>query len=571
MQILDDVKLYKDFKKLEKDSMIHCLTIVEDLFSNELSDDVIKIMSSGYDRDIDALLDDTVKEVYRILYGRVGEIKPNLKGVSEMDGFLEESMRKNDLCYFAQTCLSDFEINWHHVEWGLLINRFRFLSIIAARDHGKSYFFSLAYPIWRAYRYSRFSPNRYDRFGKLGYLFSMNSERASELLEIIKDEVEGNDYLRDRLYPDDKDNWSKRTLKFKTGAKLRARGFGSGVRGAHPGYIVCDDVVKDNVLYSEVQRERNKEYFDAVIMNMLIPKGQICVVGTPFHYKDLYSKFQPQTKEQEASFEKMYKENGWVFARYPAIDNDGKFLWTERYNHRELARKKKQLGNLVFSREMLCMPITSDSSLFPLRLLQKAFIGTEHYRLVGNVEAFGIKFKRVITGGDFAMSAEVGADYTTFTTWGEDDFRNRWLVNMFHEKGVGFYQQITALKTIGKMFRPDLMVLEENNFQAIYSEVMKFETSLPIKSYTTGRTKSNLYNGVPGMVLHFENNRIKLPRGDEYSINMTNKMVNEFNHIGFTDKGIQGIGEHDDIVMSTWLAMKGFDDYGNDMIVDIIQ
>ena len=130
-------------------------------------------------------------------------------------------------------------------------------------------------------------------------------------------------------------------------------------------------------------------------MNMLVPKGQVIVVGTPFHFKDLYSLFQPQ-KSQENNFDEMYKENGWVFKKYPAIDKNGRYLWEGRYDEQELTRKRKQLGQLIFTRELLVEPIVSDSSLFPLRLLQKAFVNMENYKLVGNIEAFPLKFKRVV-------------------------------------------------------------------------------------------------------------------------------------------------------------------------------
>lgn len=569
--LLDDVNVLKDIKLFEEDRLLHCYNIVEDLIVNKIPPKILSLIQQSYEKDLNKLLDNLIKETYRVLYGRTNNLKPNIKEVSELDVFLEEELQRQDLTYFAHTALSEFEVNWHHIEWGLLVQNYNFLAILAARDHGKSYFFSLAYPLWRAFRYNSKSKNLYDRLGRLGYLFSMTSSRSSELLEIVKEEVENNDYLREKLYPlNARDNWSKMTLRFKTGAKLRARGFGVSVRGAHPGYIINDDVLKDNVLYSETQRERNKDYFKAVIMNMLIPKGQLIVVGTPFHFKDLYSEFQFKSPQEEGDFDLMEKNNKWVFAKYPAIDKEGRILWPDRYNEKDLEDKRKQLGQVIFTREILVEPIVSDSSLFSLRLLQKSFVGMENYRLVGNIESFPIKFKRVITGCDFAKSAEIGADWTSFVTFGEDDFGNRYLLNMYHEKGVSFYDQITALKTIGKNFKPNLMLLEANQFQSIYSDVMMKETTLPIKPFITGRRKQDLYQGIPGLVLLFETNRIRLPRGDLYSIKQTDKIINEFNHIGYTDRGIQGIGEHDDIVMSIWLAMQGFDYNNDDFLVDFI-
>jgi hypothetical protein len=57
------------------------------------------------------------------------------------------------------------------------------------------------------------------------------------------------------------------------------------------------------------------------------------------------------------------------------------------------------------------------------------------------------------------------------------------------------------------------------------------------------------------VALLFERNKVKFPRGDAYSRNMTDLMIAEFGSVAFTDKGkLEGVGEHDDTVMSTWLA-----------------
>lgn len=561
MDILDDVKVTRDIKLFEEDRLRHCHKLTMDLIDNGLPDELISELYKMYDKDIDGVLNSIIKETYRILYGRVGSLKPTIKHVSALDEFVEEELRKQDCAYFCQTVLNDFEVNWHHLEWSLLLNKYKHICLLAARDHGKSYFGSLGYPLWRVYRYSRNSPVLYDRFGRLGYIFSMSTPRASELLEIIKDEVETNEFLRERLYPENKDNWSKLSLKFKNGAVIRARGFGSSVRGAHPYWIVCDDIIKDDVLYSDLQRQKDIDFFNAVVMNMLVPKGQMLLIGTPFHFKDLYSHIRPDEKIKYDFDAQADDKNGkgWVYKEYPAIDEDKRILWASRYNEADLELKQRHVGNLIFSREFLCKPVTNDSSLFPMSLLQRAFEGMEHIRLVENIEAFPIKLNMVVTGADFSISSKVGSDWTSFITFGQDDFRNRYLLNMYHEKGVGFYDQVAKLKTIGNNFKPDLMLLENNQFQEIYSQVMKQESSLPIKPLTTTRSKSDLYAGIPGLVLMFEQGRIKLPRGDQYSINMTNKFVNEFNHIGWTEKGIKGIGEHDDIVFSTWFCMKGFD------------
>ena len=63
---------------------------------------------------------------------------------------IHELCLKNDLAYFGQHVLG-MEVCGHHEEWSELVARYNKIGINAARDHGKSFFFSFAYVIWRLY------------------------------------------------------------------------------------------------------------------------------------------------------------------------------------------------------------------------------------------------------------------------------------------------------------------------------------------------------------------------------------------------------------------------------------
>ena len=155
----------------------------------------------------------------------------------------------------------------------------------------------------------------------------------------------------------------------------------------------------------------------------------------------------------------------------------------------------------------------------------------------------------------FAISSAVGADYTVFVTFGVDDAGNMYLLNIYHRKGVGFSEQKRALRQIWREFKPDVMYLESNQFQKIYTEVLTDETDMPVRAFHTDKRKYSLQDGVPGMVILFENGKIHFPYQTQKDRDMTDKVLNEFRNIGWTEKGkIEGIGEHDDIVMAVWLA-----------------
>lgn len=529
--------------------------VIEGLI-NDLDPVLLGYLYEGYDNDLDKLFKDLSKETYRSLYGhdKTG-VKPTLKYITELNSELEEQMRYNSLTYFNSNVIG-MEINWHHVEWGWLVENFPLIAILAARDHGKSYYFSNGYPLWMAYRYDRYSTLKGRLNGRLGYIFSNTQTQSVNLLDIVRDTVEEIDLLREKLYPKFRDNWSKTSVKFQNGCRLRVKGMNTTVRGAHPGYIVLDDVLRDNVLYSKIQRDKSKDYFTSALLGMLIPGGQMIVVGTPFHRADLYSIFE--------------KSIDFVYRKYPAIDKHGNVLWGSRHSKADLDMRKRVAGNMVFTREYLVDPISEDTAMFPEKILKRALVGMQGYSYVENIEAFPIKFKRVVTGGDFAYSARVGADWTCFGTWGIDDLENFWLLNMYHAKGVGYSEQKRALRSIWRRFRPDVIYLEANQFQAIYSETLKEETSMPVYPFVTTTKKHSLSEGVPSLAILFENGKIRLPYSTEKDIKITEKVLDEFRNVGWTEKGVEGIGEHDDIVMMTWIARNAYLKGGSGFSFDFI-
>lgn len=440
------------------------------------------------------------------------------------------------------------------------VGRGEYVSITTDGDHRfllgdgtvthNSYYFSNAYAAWKLYGYSKprgshFSARPTRSNSNRGYLFSFSLQQSVDLMEILKGTIEGNDVLRERLFPDTRavGAWASTNIVCKNGARLTCKGFGSSVRGAHPFWIVVDDGLKDNVIYSQLQRQKSIDYFHSVIMNMLVPGGQIVVVGTPFHASDLYGDLK--TKK------------GWFVIEYPAIFPDGRILWPHRWSFFDLMDKRATQGNIIFSRENLCRPITNEASIFPLKVLERSLVRMENYVLVRNRDDFPIKFNKVVVGCDFAISANVGSDYTVFTTWGVDDETGeRWLLNFHRQKGMTYNEQIQMLRGINARFRPDSMILEQNTFQQIFVQEADRQ-GLPVVGHTTGIDKYDLKNGWPGLSADFERGKIHIPVGDDYSRNVKDLIFSDLGSVAFTDKGLQSVGDQDDISSSFWLAKLG--------------
>lgn len=455
-------------------------------------------------------------------------------------------MLRESICLFGADVL-DLEIGPHLMAWEALVQTQNRIAINAARDHSKSTFFSYCYPIWRMWS----DP------GCEVYIFSKTLEQSMEFLDII---IYGRNNLRGmlnipalaHLVPDptgkNRDGLTrmKRTdVRFTNGSRIRAIGFGKAIRGAHPKYIVLDDPLNDEDMWSELVRKKNIEYFKSAIVNMLRPDGQLCCVGTPYHVSDLWGFLRKN---------KMY-----VFKRYPGIikDKNGeeRALFPWRWTVKGLRDKKEEIGAVSFAREILCEPITDDLAIFPSYLFPPCYDKTVKLKPTKAViKELGLS---VFLGVDIARSANVGADYFVIFVIGIDGDGCHYVLDIVREKGLKFIRQQELIKMTARRYNADLIFIEANNMQQVWSDEVIRTTDLPVRPFvTTAQNKYPLDKGVPGLRILLENEKLIIPRGDEYSIRVTDEWIEEATQFGFIEGKLQGIGEHDDQVMAWWFSTE---------------
>jgi hypothetical protein len=455
---------------------------------------------------------------------------------------LREICRRNDLSYFAEDMLG-MEIMPHHEEWSNHVLKYNRLAINAARDHGKSYFFSFAYVIWRIYY--AWLPNFPADLGKsipkkpLGYIFSSTEDNAIHFLEEVKDELESNPRLQ-HLVPIRRNiNWGKKEIVASNGVRVRARGWGVKVRGGHPVWAVVDDVLNDESIYSEIQRQKQIDYFYSALTPMVVPFGQIAVIGTPFHDEDLYGDLK--------------KNSEYFFKSYPAIKEDGTALWPTRYSRPMLEQKKREIGSVRFTREYLTVPIADANSLFPEKVVRENF--RDDLSLLTKADDNIHNEYEIYTGVDLALSANVGADYTVIFTIGVDKYKNRRIIDIRRFKGRGMTDQLREIEDVYRSFRPRKILIEDNQFQKVFADELVKNTDLPVEGFTTtAHHKNSLERGVPSLQILFENKKWMIPRKTDRDRRLMDEVIHELRCFTYIDGKLQGLGAHDDIVMAMWIA-----------------
>lgn len=228
-----------------------------------------------------------------------------------------------DLEYFMVKFLG-YQWPVHYQEWWDLIDKNDRVLFEAPRGHGKSVFFSLAYPLWRVIR------------GKCEVLLvSYSEDQVRRLIREIRVAVESNPFLAP-LRPSTAEVWGTDQLSFANGSFISGLGFGTSSRGRHPDVIVVDDPLKD--LGGMTDEDQERAYF-GVITGMAMDRTKLFTVGTPVNFGDL--------------LEKLEKNPAYKLWKKPALNKDGDPMFPYLWNKEALNQKRIEMGPLNFSREYL--------------------------------------------------------------------------------------------------------------------------------------------------------------------------------------------------------------------------
>ena len=136
------------------------------------------------------------------------------------------------------------------------------------------------------------------------------------------------------------------------------------------------------------------------------------------------------------------------------------------------------------------------------------------------------------------------------------------VLEVFRQNGISYKHQKLNLLKLYKRYRPQLIYAESNQYQAVFPQELKDDYAmLPILAYNTGGEKHTWEVGVPSMVDYFENGQLPIPTGDKESMIYKEILFEELSAIIYEDGKVKSVGDHDDTVMSLWIAIQAAIEY----------
>jgi hypothetical protein len=181
-------------------------------------------------------------------------------------------------------------------------------------------------------------------------------------------------------------------------------GVGGPVVSRHYDVIIADDLIDEENSRTEGQREKVREWFYRSLGPTLEPHGRMHLLGTRYHFADLYGLL---IEGEYAGCHQVKR----------ALDEHGQSLWPEKFSAEWLQERRVAAGSLTFNSQY-----QNDVEAMKGRLFKAEWLRWYETPPAG-------EHLRIYQGVDLAISQKETADYFAHVTIGIDRYKNVYVLD----------------------------------------------------------------------------------------------------------------------------------------------
>lgn len=366
----------------------------------------------------------------------------------------------------------------------------------APRGHSKSTTVSKIYPL---ISYLRKRNSR--------TLIIRKSEPVSkEAIKWLKDNIAHNQKIVDDFGYLKDEPWGSNILYCKREAASAASdptfkgiGVAGAILGGHFDLIVADDIVDDQNVSTEHQRNLVAEWFYGTVLPLLEPWGQIVVLCTRKHYRDLYGEllenptwwhpnclYAIEDNHQRCGYKAIIKEPKYDYK----LDDNGKVLgvnikssyevlWPEYQTIEKLILEQMTIGSIMFNREYQNDPSGMTDLILPDSWLRYWDYYPRGGEDIVKLPDYGDMY--VIAAYDLAASTKPDAHYFAYVIMGRDDQGRIFLIEAKRTR-LDFPGQLKLLQEIAnRPMAPAQHLIESNAYQRSLATTANWMFDIPVK------------------------------------------------------------------------------------------
>lgn len=347
------------------------------------------------------------------------------------------------------------------------------------RGHFKSTVFTVAYSIWRLVR----EPN-------LRILIAnARLDNSKAFLREIKSHFERNDKLRaiagHQVTKDSK--WTETEIIIKGRRKnlkepsIQVAGVGQSMVSQHYDLIIMDDIVNNENTSTQEQIQKTIDWYRLSI-SLLEPDGQTIIVGTRYHYADLYGFLLANNRgEFRVELHSCYKE-------------DGTPIFPSRFTKEHLDGVRYDQGSYIFSCQYLNEPTDEETAKF-----KKSWV-----RYYDDKDLEGKQLYTTYTV-DRAYSLAKTADFTAHVVVSCDN-DNNWYVRLALRTKEHEGKLVERMFDTHDYFKVDRTAVEQNAFEDTIKPALEDEMRRRGQFFVVEglRGKASKVRRVEGLIPRFE-------------------------------------------------------------------
>lgn len=331
---------------------------------------------------------------------------------------------------------------------------------------------------------------------------------------------------------------SKSVQEWRTtaGGGLLAAGYKGGWTGHGVNIFFLDDIAKDRKdAESPTKREEVWDFYTSVAETRLEPNASVFVVMARWHEDDLTGRLE-------------HSDAPWHKINLPAISDEGKPLWPERYSLAQLEARRAQIGDYAWRSLFLGRPSSKAGAIFQREWFINNTIDLFPRQPPEMPDGFKpipnpFEYTAIVVDGSWGEG--IGADPSAIAVWSK--YRNQLLHRHEHVERLEYPDLMAKVVKMFYEYHANAIVIEASSAGIAIIQTLRRETTLPIIPVAVHDHKTTRAEAVVPLI---QTGRCKWLKGSPWLPAYINELCSF------------PTATHDDQVDTTSLALQHFIDKG---------